>query len=145
KVRVQVRPDWVEPVNLYTVCALSVGERKSPIFREALAPVVEYEKELKKLSAPTVADALCELRQLEARQKHVESRAAKEADADARAQLKEEARELARQAAAFEVPAEPVCFIDDDTNESIGKTLAEQGGRLLVAAPEGTVLEIVKG
>src|SRR5262249_17874119 len=56
-----------------------------------------------------------------------------------------EARDIAEELERHKVPAEPVLVIDDDTPESVARSLAEQGGRLLQAAPEGTPIEIAKG
>jgi hypothetical protein len=39
-----VRPGWCELVNLFTVVALPPGDRKSTVFRDALAPVREFEQ-----------------------------------------------------------------------------------------------------
>jgi hypothetical protein len=145
KVRVKVRDGWTEPVNLFTAVALPPGERKSAVFAEALQPVEEYESSERARMAPVIARAASEHRMIEARMKAAESKAAKTTDPDEREQAKREAKELAEELERHKVPAEPVLIIDDDTPESVAKTLAEQGGRLLQAAPEGTPIEIAKG
>jgi hypothetical protein len=145
KVRVEVRPGWTEPLNLFTVTALFVGERKSVVFRDALAPVKDYERRRREREAPAIAEKAAEHRVLEKRLKVTEERAAKANDPAERDRLKGEARQLARDLAAHEVPAEPQFWCDDETPESLAKLLAEQGGRMLQASDEGTAFEIAKG
>jgi hypothetical protein len=145
KVRVKVRPGWAEPLNLFVVTALEVGERKSVVFRDALAPVKDYEKKLREDEAPKIAEKAADHRVLEKMLKATEDKAAREEDAAERNRLKDEARRLARGLAAHQVPAEPECWCDDETPESLAKKLAEQGGRMLQASDEGTAFEIVKG
>jgi hypothetical protein len=145
KFRVSPRPGWEEPTNLYAVVALPSGNRKSAVFAEVLAPVKCYEEEELKRLAPQIADEASARRVLEGRLKHTEAKAAKEANPEKRMRLQEEARSLARDLAATKVTAQPQFFADDVTVEKLASLLAEQGGRLLVASPEGTIFEIAKG
>lgn len=41
--RVAVKPGWSEPLNLYTLIVLGSGEGKSPVERDALEPVREFQ------------------------------------------------------------------------------------------------------
>jgi DNA polymerase-1 len=140
KVVAKVRPGFSEPVNTYAMIALAPGERKTQTFKKAVAPVRVYQKQLREEAKPVIAAAESERRQLEHRLNILEKKAAKAEDPDAREAVKEEARALAEQLAAFVVPALPLLVTDDDTPENLTKTIAEQGGRLLVAAAEGTVI-----
>lgn len=144
KVRVEIRPGWEEPANIYTVTGLSPGERKSSVFAAALAPVHAFEAEEVEKARDLIAEAASELRVMEATLKVTESQAAKADGTDVQA-LKAEAKELAKAIASFVVPAKPQVFLDDATPEAISNLLAQQGGRILIASPEGTILEIAKG
>ena len=143
KVRVQVRPGWQEPVNIYSVTAMPPSERKSAVFADCIKPVQEFQARQQELARPGIAEALAQKRILEGRLKAAESRAAKKDNV--RAQAIQEALDLAKELAKFEVPPNPVFFVDDATPEALVKLLCAQGGRLLVAAPEGTAFEIVRG
>jgi hypothetical protein len=145
KVRVCVRPGWPEPTNVFTVTALPSGERKSAVFRDAIAPVQEFERQEQARLAPEIAEAATEHRILEKRLKVAEDRAAKAGDDEEREQIRQEARQLATELAAHVVPESPRLYCDDETPESLGKLVAEQGGRMLQASPEGTAFEIAKG
>src|SRR5687768_11952061 len=55
KVIVRVKEGYEEPLNLYTVTALPPANRKSAVFRSAIAPIEEAEKEAVARLAPEVA------------------------------------------------------------------------------------------
>jgi hypothetical protein len=145
KFRVLVRPGWSEPLNLFCVTALPPGDRKSAVFTDAIAPVRAFEKEEQDRLAPEIAEKASEHRLLEQRLKALEERAAKCNKPDERKKHQDEARQVARDLAAHEVPAKPQLYCDDETPESLTKFLAEQGGRMLQASAEGTAFEIAKG
>jgi hypothetical protein len=145
KFTVQVRNGWIEPTNLYTVVALSVGERKSKVFREATQPVVEYEADLRAEMAPLIAAQKADHDLLEARLKNLTLRAAKEDDPIERDQLRHEMKEAAKELAKHHVTEEPQLLCDDVTPEKLSQLIVRQGGRMLQAGPEGTAFEIAKG
>ncbi len=144
-VQVQIRPGWVESLNLYTVSVLAVGERKSVVLRHAKRPIVEREQERINDAALRIAPQQSEHRILEGRVKALEARAAKEDNAVERGNLKQQAKEAAQQLAAHHVEPKPQLLVDDVTPEKLAELIAEQGGRMLQASPEGTLFEIVKG
>jgi hypothetical protein len=142
---VEIRDGWIEPTNLFSVTALSVGERKSEVFRRVREPVAAYEAAMKAEAAPIIAAEQAEHDLLEARLKSLTARAAKEDDTIERDQLRQQMRQAARELAAHHVPVEPQFICDDATVESLGQLLIQQGGRMLQAGPEGTSFEIAKG
>ncbi|MCI0460794.1 MAG: DUF3987 domain-containing protein [Gemmataceae bacterium] len=145
KFRVLIRDGWAEPLNLFVVSALLVGERKSAVFSEAIAPVRDFEAQEQARLAPEIAEKASERRTLEARLKHLEGRAAKAKNEAERATIKAEVAKVARELAAHEVPEPPQLFCDDVTPEKLANLLARHGGRMLQASPEGTAFEIAKG
>jgi hypothetical protein len=145
KFRVQIRSGWTEPVNLFTVAVLNVGERKSTVYRDVTQPVREHEEaEIERMVKP-IAEAAGERRLLEARLKAVETKAAKTDKPDEAQRLRNEARQLARELTGRPVPDSPQLICDDITPEELARLLARQGGRMLQASPEGTAFEIAKG
>jgi hypothetical protein len=130
---------------LFTVSALPPGERKSAAFAAAIRPVQNYETTLCEQLAPMIAEAETAKRQLEARLKHLEGKIAKSENPGDRQPLQDQAKDVARELDALFVPVEPICYVDDETVESLGQVIAQQGGRMLVSSAEGTVLEICKG
>jgi DNA polymerase-1 len=145
KVVVEIRDGWTEPLNIFCVVALPPGERKSAAFAKAMRPVAKFEAELIEKAAPAIAEAETRLRQQQAKLSYLEKQLAKEQDAANAEAMREQAADLAREISNAIMPVQPVLIVDDETPESLDKTLAAQGGRLLIAAPEGTIFEIVKG
>jgi hypothetical protein len=145
KYRLSVRPGWVEPLNVFTVAALAVGERKSAAFRNTLAPVVAAEKAEQTRMAPVIAKAASAQRVLSGRLKIAEAKAAKETRVAERLTLMDEANKLAVELARHVVPSDPRFFCDDITPEKLSGLIAQHGGRMLQAGPEGTAFEIAKG
>ena len=65
KVEVQVRDQWLEPVNLFTVTVLEPGNRKSAVFSHTTAPLREFEAQLIEQERPEIARQLARRRQRE--------------------------------------------------------------------------------
>jgi hypothetical protein len=145
KFRVQIRDGWSEPTNLYTVTALQSGEPKSAVFKDTMAPTYEYEAERRAEMAPITSARKAEHAVLEAREKHLAGKAAKEDNKVERDLLLHETKEAAKELAQHVVPEEPELICDDVTPEKVAQLLVRQGGKMFQAAPEGTPFEIVKG
>ena len=145
KFRVEIRPGWQEPTNLYVVVALPSGERKSAVFADALAPIEQFEREQQALMAPIIAAAASLRRTLEGRLKAAEAKAAKENDPAECQALRQEICALAKELTAHHVPASPRFVCDDETPENLCRLLALNEGRIFLAAPEATVLNLFKG
>jgi hypothetical protein len=145
KVRVMVRDGWTEPTNLFAVVALPPGDRKSSVFAEALAPVQQAERQEQERMAPIIAELASAHRLLEKRLKNTEDKAARSENPDEATKYRDEAKQLAKELAAHQVPDLPEYYCDDTTPENLAKLLARQGGRMLQASAEGTAFEIAKG
>jgi methyl-accepting chemotaxis protein len=141
----EIRTGWAQPPNLYVAGVHPVGERKTSVFNPLRAPVRDYEATLRDQMRPEIAKKAGEKAAMECRLKELQRRAGKEDDLAERAKLIDEVKELAREIAEFNVPAEPVFLVDDATVEAVAKTLVEQGGRLMQTAAEGTLFEIAGG
>ena len=145
KIKVHVRHSWTEPVNIFATVAMYSGERKSPVFGHVMQPVQEFEREEVRRMAPIIAEAASEHRMLEKKLERVERQAASPGPKDDIQKLRYEAKQLARELEAHSVPAMPVLSVDDISPPMLVKHMAAQGGRMLQAAPEGTLFEIAAG
>ncbi len=67
KYRVVVRPGWQEPLNIYSLTVLPPGNRKSAVFADMTAPVVEWEREELERQRPQIAAARARKELAEAR------------------------------------------------------------------------------
>jgi hypothetical protein len=157
KVRVLIRPGWLEPANIFTVVSLPPGDRKSAVFVHALSPLVEYERAEQQRMEPIIAEIASEHRVMEFKLKALEQKAARKDAPDAKdtaeadvsreeeRKLRQEAKHLAKELAAHHVPDSPEFICDEATVQKVGQLIARQGGRMLQASAEGTAFEIAKG
>ena len=144
-VKVQVRPGYSEPTNIWTLGVAPSGDRKSSVVKAALDPLYEAEQELHEEMAPVLSE--------QAVQRDVAERAAEKAKRDAgnaanpdqRNKLTSEASTLAGQAAGMKVQAAPRIIGDDVTIEALVSHLAEQGGRFAVISAEGGLFTGLSG
>lgn len=140
RIEVVASRSWREPVNLYVCCLMEPANRKSAVFRAATQPLRAIEAELIEEARPSVARAAADRRMLEAQAKAAEKKASS-GDAEAR----ELALNLAEQLAGEPEPALPRLIVDDATAEAVEIALAAQGGRLVVAGPEGGIFDVMAG
>ncbi len=145
RVEVSVNGHWREPVNIFSVCVLEPGNRKSAVFCDATRPLVEVERELVEEAGPAVQQYQVMARSLDARQKRAEAMAAKTDDPAERQQYLDEAVALGTELGALAVVATPRLVCDDCTPERLGMLLAEHCGRMASMSAEGGVFEIMKG
>ena len=141
KVCVSPWPGWVgEPVNLFAMCALPPGERKSAAFRKALAPVQIVEKCVQEAAEPTILELESQHRVASKRVAHLEDRLAK-ATRDEEPCLQVDLQVACERLNQIAVPVRPILRVDDDTPEKLALELCQQQGRLLAASPEAKTLE----
>src|SRR6185437_9336009 len=142
---VRVKPRWREPLNVYTVVVLPSGYGKSPVFREAVEPVLAYEEAERARLAPKVTELRERRAIMEERRKVLRSIAAKGQDQAERERARRESLQLAAEIDALHVPAKPRLIADDATPEALARLLHEQGERMGVFSSEGGPFEIMKG
>lgn len=141
KVEVEIRSGWREPLNTYWLVALEPGNRKSAVFRDAVAPLHRYEKAvIAQLGPPCRAELTRHLIK-ERRLKLAIAEAARSGSASDY-QL---AQELAVELDAERVQPPPRLVVDDVTPERLSAMLAEQGGRLAIMSAEGGLFELASG
>lgn len=144
RVQIQIRPDWIEHVNVFTMTAMPPGSRKSPVFKALTAPLLAAEAALVELSAPKREEALEARRRAEAELAKARTEA-DEATGIERDLATQQAIEAALRVEEIVVPPKPILVEDDITSETAASRIAEQGGRLSVMAPEGTIVALMAG
>jgi hypothetical protein len=143
-VRLQVRPGWEEPLNLYSAVALPPGERKSAVFAEVTAPLAEFEAALAAERSYEIAEARARRKVAEKALDAAQNSAARAIGAERERRL-EEVAIAARELEDSVVPFEYRLLADDATPEATASLLAEQRGRLAVLSPEGGVFGQMAG
>ncbi|MDQ6790311.1 MAG: DUF3987 domain-containing protein [Candidatus Dormibacteraeota bacterium] len=144
RVRLQVRPGWEEPLNLYAAVSLPPGERKSAVFAEVTAPLAEFEAALGAERSYEIAEARARRKVAEKALDAVQNSAARAIGAERERRL-EEVAIAARELEDSVVPFEYRLLADDATPEATASLLAEQRGRLAVLSPEGGVFGQMAG
>jgi hypothetical protein len=138
---VEIRRGWREPVNLYTVCAMAPGSRKSAVFATLTAPLLDVEQELTDDTAAAIVEAETLKKVALKRAERMAQAAAADDDASAAA----DAVDAALAAEAITVPKMPRIAADNVTPEAAATLLAEQGGRLAVLSAEGGIFDLLAG
>ncbi|WP_026932259.1 YfjI family protein [Glycomyces tenuis] len=142
RLAVQAGPDWVEPANLFTCCALPPGNRKSSVFAAMIRPILDAEAELADTIRPQIIEAVIEA--------DIAKRAAEQATAAASKSPSDPdaingAKRAALDAEAIAIPVEPKLVADDITPEAAKSLLAEQSGRLAILSAEGGIFATIAG
>jgi hypothetical protein len=143
-VEVEPWPGWTEPTNLFTNVALKPGTRKSEVFRQVCAPIVEHEAQLIEDTAEEVAETRTRYRVYEGRLKAAEQKASKASDEELDT-LTADAMQAAADLASIKPQADPKLLVDDASPERLATILAEQGGRVALLSPEGGVFDMMAG
>ncbi|MFC5027268.1 YfjI family protein [Streptomyces sp. DSM 41987] len=141
---VHVRGRWREPTNLFTVCALPPGNRKSAVFAAMSDPLYEAEKQLKAQAMPAIIEATLTAKLAEDAADKATRKAAA-ASGTGRDQLIAEAVGMAQAAESLSIPPEPQLLADDATAETITSLMADQGGRISLMSAEGEIFDIIAG
>lgn len=142
KFRVMVKPGYAEPINLYALCALPPGERKSSTVEACKRPLVEWQASKRQEMRDEIRDAESERKTME---KAIEAKRAKAAAVtdEGRRDMIEEIKRMER--ALPEVPVPPRLLADDATPEALAALLERQDERIGMLEAEGGFFDTLAG
>ena len=143
RLRVMVKPDYVEPCNLWIVVALPPGNRKSAVQGAATAPLAAWERDQAVSMKTEITRISSERRTLEARIKDKRNQAAREKDPEKADDLTGEVAKL--EADLPDVPVTPQIWTSDATPERLGILLADQNECMAWLSSEGGVFDLLQG
>jgi replicative DNA helicase len=144
RAEVEVQPHWREPLNIYAAPAMTPGSRKSAVFREMVAPLIDAERALQDKALEAIRERSIDQQiAQEAAQKAV--RAAASASSTEADKAKAEALAAAQVVDSITVPGWPRLVADDATPEALTSLLASQAGRIAVLSAEGDLFDIMSG
>jgi hypothetical protein len=143
-VEIEARSGWREPLNLFTLTVLESGNRKSKVVSEIVRPLEVFESDLARDMRDGIAEAINDRTILVQRLERAQKDCAK-LDGEKLRLRKEQARKIARELEAFEIPVAPRFFVDDVTPETLASKLCEQGGRIGLFSAEGGIFETIAG
>lgn len=145
RVMVRAWDGWVEPVNIYTVTSLGPGNRKSPVFRAMMAPVVKFEQDQTERRRERIMQAETSQDIMKQQLEDLKRKAAKAKDRGEYNAVMGDIDTLQEEMRNTTVPPMPKYIVDDVTPEPLASILAEQQGRVAVLSPEGDIFGIMAG
>lgn len=138
---VRIKGGWEEPSNLYIGVAMDSGNRKSAVFRDAMAPTVAWEKEMNDRFALAVSQARAAQESCAEKVKVIKTDLARGKEGVTRHELDE----AVKAADETTVPVIPRLFTDDVTSETLATMLSKHGCAMGVSSPEGGIFETMAG
>ena len=142
KYRVRVKPDYFEPVNVWTCAGLPPGSRKTAVQGAATAPLSAWEKVQRDIAEPAIKQAqsnhatqterIGQLRKLAGKAKGAEFDSLKKDIAQLEADLPE-------------IPTAPQAWAQDVTPENLGTIMADNGERMAILSDESGIFDILAG
>ncbi|MCX4972180.1 YfjI family protein [Streptomyces sp. NBC_00620] len=143
---VSPKPDWFEPVTLYSMTVAAPGEKKSPSRAAMVAPLSEEEQRRKAEDRYSVARDQQERRIAEACVKAAEDKVIKASNVTKRQAARTDLDAVRDEMEQLGEPKVPTQMLADDTTpEAAAEVMAEQGERLAVISAEGGFLGNISG
>lgn len=140
---VNIKPGYVEPVNLMIATALPPALRKSAEFKRAIKPLLQWESQNRKRLEPEIQKAESRLSMQKERIKQQRQAVAKEKDDRKAAAMMEKITEM--EADLPEVPSMPRVYTSDVTTEHLGTMMERNNGELGLLSAEGGIFETMAG
>lgn len=140
KFKIQGKPDWIEPLNLYVVSIAEPSERKSAIISAVSKPITAYEAEENERRAPEIQKNLIELEILKKEKQKLENKAVDNKEKVS----SDEILELANAISEFKVMQPLKLYVDDITTEKLCSALDESGSTAILSS-EGGIFDLLSG
>ena len=143
KYAVRVKPDWVEPVNLYTLVVARPSERKSPVLKEITSPVFKFTKEENERRKPEIASYELQKKILSGKLKSIQESLSKAGDKTK--YTMQDALDCQAELDALEEVAPMRLIVDDVTPEALVKCMSENDEKMAVVSAEGGIFGTMAG
>jgi replicative DNA helicase len=143
-VRVEGKPGWVEPTNLFTAVGLPPGSRKSAVFSDVARPLELFEKRLGEDARDEVTEASIQKEIAEGIADKARRDAVKATSGVEQVQLTADAISAAQHATSIAVPVLPRLLADDVTPEALKSLLADHH-HIALLSPEGDLFDMMAG
>lgn len=143
---VSPKPDWTEPVTLYTMPVAAPGEMKSPALSLMGKPIYAEEERRREADKVAVVRDRRNRKMVEASVAEAENRVIKAKDSVARSKAKQNLEAAYSELEDLGDPLVHTQLVADDTTpEAAIDLIAEQGERLAVLSTEGSFLGNIGG
>jgi len=146
KYQIHIQHGWYQPLNLYNIVVMRSGSGKSPVFKEALRPIGDFEQKLawEKRAEIEQQNSLIEIRKMR-KDKLLKDHAKAGNDIERNA-LWKEIDALTVELAMMDRVCKPQLVLEDTTAEALASAIFHNNGRMGVLSDEGDgVLENMAG
>ena len=144
--KIRIKSNYSEPINLWLICALAPGNRKSSVQKEASQPLLDWEQAKAEELKSVIQQAQSERKTQEARIKELRNRAAKASRSDGDStydDLCDELNELEQN--LEEITVAPQLWTSDATPEKLAGLLEYHQERMAWLSSEGGVFDLLQG
>lgn len=141
---IELRPGWVEPLNLWTAVALPSGERKTPVFREIAAPIFQFQKTEMERLGPAIAEARVR-REIEESTLDRAKRDAAKLDGPEADEALQRAIRIEQDLAGSRPPVDPRLVAQDVTPEGLANMMPKHGERMAILSAESEIFDQMAG
>jgi putative DNA primase/helicase len=142
KFKVEIDHGFSEHINLWIICTMPSGSRKSSALGVLNKPGLDWETTKYREIQPEIKKAENTLENIESRQKELRKKADK-ADQWEAEQLWEEINTLEEQ--KMLLPVEPRIFADDITTETLAERMKDQDEKMAIIEAEGGIFDTIAG
>lgn len=145
------KADWKEPLNLYVLTVNKPSERKTPVFKEILKPIYEYQDRINTDRRPLIIKYQMKKnilqKKIESSLRAIGAKATKGAKAQAQAVFEDEIITMQNELVELEENAVgPITLLADDvTTEALVKLMNENNDRIAIASAEGGIFGMMAG
>ena len=152
KFKVAPKPDWIEPLNLFTCVVARPSERKSPCLDLMLKPIVRYETNENARRRPEIEETNTKIEILNGRIASLKKLASKPLQSKGKNKVdkvdfEQSIQDLQKQLSELEKNGtKPFRLLADDcTVESLISLMAQNRGKIAVISDEGGLFGILSG
>lgn len=149
--KIEIKLDWVEPLNLYALIVAPPSERKSPVLREITRPVYAFEADEQARREQPIREGQAKRSILEKRLAAAIDAAAKPAKGKSPAAqadglcAEQDIYNLQQELAGLQEVKPFRLLADDVTSEALISLLSTYGGRIGVFSAEGGLFKVLAG
>lgn len=145
KYKVEIKPDWREPLNLYILNIAQPSERKSAAISMQTKPMITYEAQYNENNRAAIEKNRMEYKALLKKQEVFIRKLAKDKKSEKATDEELDCVEIAEQIAHFRHKSEMKLFVDDITPENLGKVMHENNGCASMISSEGGIFDMLSG
>ena len=143
--KVEGKPDWHEPTNIYSVIIAEPSERKSAVTALSTKPVDEYIREYNEMHKVEFEMSKATKQRLENKKNSLLSQSKKKGEDSSAVDFNDALRSVVEQLVNFEEIKPLKIYVDDTTPEKLTETLADNGGAISIISSEGGIFDVLSG